>query len=107
MALWRNLETTSPMSRLSQLVRSFPLQLGVPLAVAGLLTAACGPPAKSAAGGSVKTEPRATTTTTTSTTTTAATPVEPMASSSGDPTDVLVGLRVAPEGPRTGYKREL
>src|SRR5438067_2523721 len=102
MALWRNLETTSPMSRLSQLVRSFPLQLGVHLAVAGLLTAACGPPAKSAAGGSVKTEPRATTTTTTtttttSTTTTAATPVEPMASSSGDPTDVLVGLRVAPE----------
>jgi len=26
---------------------------------------------------------------------------------SGDPTSVLVGLRVAPEGPRTGYKREL
>jgi hypothetical protein len=29
------------------------------------------------------------------------------ASPDGDPTAVLAGLRVAPEGPRTGYKREL
>jgi hypothetical protein len=119
------------MSRLSQLVRSVPFQLGVHIAVAGLLTAACGSPARSASAGGVVTTTTATATANTATT---ATPVEPLASPSstgsssttssseaasssttsttkpapsGDPTDVLVGLRVAPEGPRTGYKREL
>jgi lamin tail-like protein/uncharacterized protein DUF1524 len=68
------------MSRLSQLVRRFPLQLGAPVVLAGLLAASCGGPAASSPAG-------ADTTTTTSA--------------------VLVGLRVAPEGSRTGYQREL
>jgi lamin tail-like protein/uncharacterized protein DUF1524 len=98
------------MSRLSQLVRRFPLQLGAPVVLAGLLAASCGGPAASSPAG-VDT----TTTTTSATTATTAAAVKPLGatttttkpSASGDPTAVLVGLRVAPEGPRTGYQREL
>ncbi len=96
------------MSRLSQPIRAFPLQLGVHIIVAGVLTAAC---AGSAASSSVE----APTTATSSTTATTATPIKPFETpttttkpaASSDPTAVLVGLRVEPEGPRAGYKREL
>ncbi len=71
------------MRRLAQLV-----------VLAGLLTASCGGPAASSSGGVIEEE-------TTSTTATTKPPA------SGDPTAVLVGLRVAPEGARTGYQREL
>ena len=50
--------------------------------MAGLLTAACGGPAHSTSARGVVTN-------------------------TTDPTEVLVGLRVAPEGPRTGYQRKL
>src|SRR5207247_782441 len=50
-SIWNNF----PMSRLSQLVRSVPLQLGVHLAVAGLLTGACSGAAQSTSGGVVAT----------------------------------------------------
>lgn len=79
------------MSRLSQRIRRVPLQLGLPVVLAGLLTSACGAPLTSAGAEEVPT--------TTTTTTTAA--------ASDDSTAVLVGLRVAPEGPRKGYQREL
>ncbi len=90
------------MRRLSQLV-----------VLAGLLTASCGGPAASSSAG-VEEETTATSATT-ATTATTATPVRPLEATttttkppaSGDPTAVLVGLRVAPEGPRTGYRREL
>jgi hypothetical protein len=61
----------------------------LPLLLAGLVTAACGTAASSTQRGAT-----ATTTTT-------------RPASSGDPTAVLVGLRIAPEGPRTGYQRDL
>jgi hypothetical protein len=76
----------------------FPLRvLGFALAAA-LLTGACGSPvpAPQVAAGAA---PAATTATTGTTSTT--TP------GSGDPTSVLAGLRVAPEGGRTGYSRDL
>ncbi len=89
------------MSRLSHRIRPVPLQLGVHIIVAGLLTAAC---AGSAASSSVEVPTTATT----------ATPIKPLEATttttpgaSGDPTAVLVGLRVEPEGARAGYKREL
>ncbi|MEW6473409.1 MAG: HNH endonuclease family protein [Actinomycetota bacterium] len=91
------------MSRLSPSVRAFRrwAQLGLPVALA--LSAACGgPPASSSAGGSLTAAspgPESTATTTSTT--------QPGSPAAGDPTTVLVGLRVAPEGPRTGYQREL
>jgi hypothetical protein len=87
------------MSRFSQRIQADPLLLGAAIVLAGLLTAACGTPiAPSSAGADPAT-------TSTSTTATTATSLEPLASD--DSTAVLVGLRVAPEGPRTGYQREL
>ena len=93
------------MSRLSQRIRSVPLQLGVHVIAAGLMTAAC-------VGSATATAP---TTAATDSTVTTATAVEPQEApttttepaASGDPTAVLVGLRVEPEGARAGYKREL
>jgi hypothetical protein len=91
------------MSRLSPSVRAFRrwAQLGLPVVLA--LSAACGgPPASSSAGGSLTAAspgPESTATTTSTT--------QPGSPAAGDPTAVLVGLRVAPEGPRTGYQREL
>lgn len=90
------------MGRLSQRIRTVPLQLGVHLIVAGLLTAACAGSAASSSAGADRTP-------------TTATPVKPFEATTtttklaatGDPTAVLVGLRVEPEGPRAGYKREL
>jgi hypothetical protein len=75
------------MNRLSQRIRRVPLRLGVHIVVAGLLTAAC--------GGSAASSPAGAPTTTTN------------PGGSGDPTAVLAGLRVEPEGARAGYKREL
>jgi hypothetical protein len=100
------------MSRLSQFIRRFSLQLGVPVVLAGLVTAGCGTPIASSSAGA---EGAPTTTPAPATTATTAPSVEPFAATttttkppaSGDPTAVLVGLRVAPEGPRTGYQREL
>jgi len=68
-------------------------------------------PSQVAAGGKAAATPTTATTATSgpqapapaSTTTTGPRPASP----DGDPTAVLAGLRVAPEGPRTGYKREL
>ncbi|HEV3362944.1 MAG TPA: HNH endonuclease family protein [Acidimicrobiia bacterium] len=95
------------MSRIPQLLRRVSLQLGALVVLAGLLTACGGP----AASSTVATD----TTATSSTTATTATPVERLQVTtttsepppSGDPTAILVGLRVAPEGARRGYQREL
>lgn len=64
-------------------------------------TTAAGPSTTAATGPTATTSPRPTTTTKpTATTTTRPSP-------GGDPTAVLAGLRVAPEGARTGYDRGL
>ena len=83
------------MSRVSPRVRSFRrwAKLGIPVVLAALSTAACANAVStSAAAGAVTTSASDTTGTSGTTTTTS---------------DVLVGLRVAPEGARTGYQREL
>jgi Protein of unknown function (DUF1524) len=59
------------------------------IVIAALATAGCADPLSSSSAGAAPTATTATTTTTTG------------------PTAVLVGLRVAPEGPRAGYRREL
>lgn len=75
------------MTRISPRVRI----LGV---LAALATAGC---ANTVSATTVKPQAVSTTTATT----------QPASPSSDDPTAMLVGLRVAPEGPRTGYQREL
>ena len=70
-------------------------------AVAGACSAGPGTAVQSGqAGVNTTTSTTASTTTTSTTTTTRPAP-------NGDPTAVLAGLRVAPEGNRTGYSREL
>jgi hypothetical protein len=83
------------MSRLPRRVR-------ILFALAALATGGCARPVSSSlAAGEVTTAPTSATSPTTTSTTPAAQPA------SDDPTAVLVGLRVAPEGARSGYQREL
>jgi hypothetical protein len=73
------------------------------LAVPSETTATAALPAPSASTEPTTTSPRATTTTVKPAATTTTTKPPPV----GDPTAVLAGLRVAPEGPRSGYNRDL
>jgi hypothetical protein len=92
------------MTRHSPRLRSFRrwAKLGITVVLA-VAAAGCGQPGpvSSAAGVVTTTSTVAPAAETTSTSTTR--PAPP----SGDPEAVLVGLRVAPEGPRAGYEREL
>jgi hypothetical protein len=107
------------MSRLSVRVLGFAL-------LAALLTGACGSPPPSTQAGATPTNDAGSTTvdpTVSAAPTAPAAPAAPGASGastaatpeatattaprSGDPTAVLDGLRVAPEGPRAGYSRDL
>lgn len=65
-------------------------------------TTATGPSTTAPPGATVTTPPRPPTTTKPTATTTTTKPAP-----AGDPTAVLAGLRVAPEGARTGYDRDL
>jgi hypothetical protein len=94
------------MTMLAPPVRMLTRWLGVaPALVAVAAIAACGPIAPSSSAGApgkITSHGQAPAPAHTPTTTTTATTPPP-----ADPTAVLVGLRVAPEGPRTGYRREL
>ena len=81
------------------------LTAGVALLMALTSGCAAGSGVAAQAGRTDGGAPTSTTATTASTTTTTTSTTEP--ASAGDPTAVLNGLRVAPEGARTGYSREL